>query len=91
MSDRITTDIRSFDTRAPEQHVRVSTDADLAIKFKRGDVIAGDSGTLTFAITLGIDEAETHRLDVSESSLPMIERLEWLARVVEHAIEGCPR
>lgn len=91
MSATPKTDIRSFDTRTRELHVRVATDADLTVKFKRGEILTGDTGNLTFAITLGIDEMETHRIDVTESGLAMLERLEWLQRVLSLAIEGCPR
>jgi hypothetical protein len=87
------TEIRSYDCqdKGRGHYVRVMTDADLAVKFKRGEVLRGDGGSIQVAMVLGIDEMATDRLDVSESSLSMRERLELIKAAVDLALEGCPQ
>jgi hypothetical protein len=86
----IRTDVRNFDTCRSGHSVRVQTDTDLGLKFKRGVVLSGDSGPVEVAMVLGIDELHSDRIDISESSLPMREAFERIKAAVDLALEGCP-
>jgi hypothetical protein len=87
-----TTRLRAFEARSGQGHtVDVTTDPDLRVRFKRGEVCRGDSGAIDVAMVLGIDEVACDRIDISDSSLSMRERLELAKAAVDLALEGCPQ
>jgi hypothetical protein len=86
------TRVWGFEARSDDGHtVDCRTDADLRVRFKQGEVCRGDSGSIEVAMVLGIDELTADRIDISDSSLSMRERLELVKAAVDLALEGCPR
>jgi hypothetical protein len=86
------TRVWGFEALGDDGHtVDCKTDPDLGVRFKQGEVCRGDSGSIEVAMVLGIDEVTCDRIDISDSSLSMRERLELIKAAVDLALEGCPR